>query len=118
MEQFGNTTTTAPDMFDPAASYFIVLKIVAQDDVNTDAGDQIFFKVFTSGVDTIPALDDITDWTLIGDTTTNSSAIIESISFESSPLATWSIDEFRVENQIPSEPFPPQQSTAHWWLVY
>ncbi|MFT5301173.1 MAG: hypothetical protein ACI87E_002332 [Mariniblastus sp.] len=91
----GDTVTTAADVVGRDKSYFLVAKIVAQDDA-TGNFDQIFLKVFESGMDAIPDSDLGLNWTLAGTMTENNSALLDSISLEGGNNTYWSLDELRI----------------------
>lgn len=92
--RLGSGNGTAPGTVDRNATYFLVAKIVAQ----SSGFDQIFLKVFESGVDTIPDDDAQLTWTAVGGINENSSALIDRIVIETGLEVTWSIDELRIGN--------------------
>ena len=73
-----------------------MLKIVSQDAGKSGNFDQLYLKVFKSGVDAIPDTDTDLDWTLVGSTGVNSSAILDRIALTGGSTATWSFDELRI----------------------
>jgi hypothetical protein len=92
----GSTFSTLPGTVDGSATYLMLLKIVSQDSSAPGNHDQIFLKTFRSGVDTIPATDAGLTWTLIGATSTNSSAVLDRIRLAAGSTATWTLDELRI----------------------
>jgi hypothetical protein len=89
----GTSVTGVADAIDPAKSYFVIVKLVAQD--SGGSGDQLFVKVFESG-EPVTDADLNSDWTLIGDAGADSNALIDRIRISSGFAATWSVDEIRV----------------------
>jgi hypothetical protein len=92
----GDATTTAADSLSRSGIYFLLAKIVSQDDNSGANYDQIYLKVFESGVDTIAPSEDNMEWTLVGTTNTNSSGLIDRIALTGQSAATFSADEIRI----------------------
>ena len=89
----GSAVVGLADVIDPTKSYFVVAKLVAQD--SGGSGDQLFVKVFESG-NPVTDADLNSDWTLVGDAGTDSSALLDRIRISTGFAATWSVDEIRV----------------------
>ncbi len=94
MGGLGADVSSAADAMIRSQSYFVVAKISSH---GADAGqfDQISLKAFPSG-SAIPNTDVGLDWTLVGATNKNSSAVLERIALLGGSQATWSVDEVRL----------------------
>ena len=98
----GDGASTAPGLLDRSSSYFLVAKIVSEDDSDGANNDQIFLKVFKSGTHEIPDTEGGFSWTLTGGGNANSSAILKRIRIASGLNVNWSIDEIRIGNTYAS----------------
>jgi sialidase-1 len=87
---------TDPGTVERNTSYFLVAKIVSMDDQSGGNYDQIFLKVFKSGVDGIPDTDNAMPWTVAGLTTENSVGLIDRIAMIGGLETTWQVDELRI----------------------
>ena len=96
LSELGGTVSTDPGELSLSDSYLLVLKIVSQDDGNSDNFDQLFLKMFRSGYDTIAPTENQLTWTLAGTADENSNAILEQIELTAGTNAVWSIDELRI----------------------
>ncbi len=97
VNQLGGVKNTAGELtLTRNNHYFLVAKIVSQDDSLGGNFDQIFLKVFTSGTDLIPDSDVGLDWTLVGTTSENNHALLTTIRIAGGANAFWSIDELRI----------------------
>lgn len=95
--ELGNSSQgTDPGTVQWNQTYFLVAKIVSTDDQNGGNYDQIFLKVFQSGVDLIPDSDDSMPWTVVGLPGENSSGLIDRIAMIGGLETTWSVDELRI----------------------
>lgn len=95
--ELGNSSQgTDPGTVQWNQTYFLVAKIVSSDDQNGGNYDQIFLKVFKSGVDLIPDSDDSMPWTVVGLPGENSSGLIDRIAMIGGLETTWSVDELRI----------------------
>ncbi|MCC6238678.1 MAG: exo-alpha-sialidase [Phycisphaerales bacterium] len=95
--QPGNSSQgTPPGTVQRNQTYFLVAKIVSTDDQTSGNYDQIFLKVFQSGVDLIPDNDDTMPWTVVGLTGENSNGLIDRIAMIGGLETIWSIDELRI----------------------
>lgn len=95
LDTLGISQATAADALLRPSTYLLMAKIVARDGTAGNF-DQIYLKVFQSGVDALPSNEEGMNWTLVGSTTTNSSALLDRIAFSSGSSATWSVDEVRL----------------------
>ena len=92
----GDAVSTAVDSLSRSGVYFLVAKIVSKDDSNGANYDQIFLKVFESGVDTIFKTERNLTWTLAGTTTGNIAGLIDRIALTGQSGVTYSVDEVRI----------------------
>ncbi len=92
----GEAVSTMADSLSRSGIYFLVAKIVSQSSNSGTNYDQIYLKVFESGVDTISPSEDNLEWTLVGTTNTNSSGLIDRIALTGESAATFSVDEIRI----------------------
>jgi hypothetical protein len=90
----GANVQTAADAMSRSQTYFLVAKISSQ---GAGAGkfDQISMTTFASGA-SIPNTDSGLNWTLVGATGQNSSAVLERIAILGGSQATWSVDDVRL----------------------
>jgi sialidase-1 len=96
ISNLGNSTQSTMAPLKGSSTYLMLLKIVSQDASQAGNVDQIFLTTFQSGVDAIPDTDVGLNWTLIGLTDANSSAILDRIVLMGSSTAIWSFDEVRI----------------------
>jgi sialidase-1 len=96
LQRTGGATSTAADALSRSGIYFLVAKIVSQNDANPTNYDQLFLKVFESGVDTIPHSDSGLGWTLVGTTNANSDGLVDRIALVGQSAVTFSVDEVRI----------------------
>jgi hypothetical protein len=111
ISNLGGVHSTASGFVDGDATYLLLLKIVSQDSAAGNH-DQIFLKVFQSGVDTIPLTDVGLNWTLAGSTDANISALLDRIAFRSGSEATWTFDELRIGDTFGSVAHAPEPSAV------
>ncbi len=90
----GDTVATASGTLSLGDTYFLVMKLVTMDDSAGGNFDQIFLKLFADG-DAI-ALDEITDWTLVGTTNENLDGALSILRLEVGEDADWLVDELRI----------------------
>ncbi len=96
VNNLGSTVATSAGSLQRTGSYFLVAKIISQDDSQGGNFDQIFMKVFASGTDSIPDTDAGMDWTLVGTTNENSSGLLETLELDGGDNVYWSLDEIRI----------------------
>lgn len=110
----GSTQSSAAGSAVRSATYFLVAKIVSQDASSGGNFDQIYLKVFQSGVDAIPLDDSVLGWTLAGGTDENSSALIDRVLLSGGSAVRWSLDEFRIGTTFESVASNGVVPTSTW----
>jgi len=110
----GNSQSSAANSLSRSESYFLVAKIVSQDGSSGGNFDQLFLKVFQSGLDSIPGDDSVLGWTLAGGTNENSAALIDRVMMSSGSEVRWSIDEFRIGTTFASVASNGVTPTSTW----
>lgn len=96
IDSLGTRVQTPANALERSGSYFLLAKIVSQDNGQSGNFDQLFLKAFQSGVDVVPSEEDAIGWTLVGSNTENASAVLEEIALLGGSEATWSVDEIRL----------------------
>jgi len=95
VDGLGGVVKTSADALNPVSSYFLVMKIVARDTSDDGNFDQVFLKAFESG-EAVPDLDNDLNWTLVGNTKENKTALLDRLLISSGSSAVWSLDELRI----------------------
>ena len=112
----GSTQSSAAGSAARSATYFLVAKVVSNDGSSGGNFDQIFLKVFQSGVDAIPLDDSVLGWTLAGGTDENSAALIDRLTMSGGTAVRWSLDEFRIGTTFASVASNSVVPTSTWAL--
>lgn len=105
VDALGDLVETSNDALLQSKSYFMIAKIVSQDDSSGQNNDRIFLKVFESGTDTIPNSETGLSWTLAGTTSENSGAVLEQIVLTGGSEVIFSLDELRTGTTYESVAF-------------
>jgi sialidase-1 len=110
----GSAQSTAAGSAVRSATYFLVAKIVSRDAASGGNYDQLYLKVYQSGVDTIPLDDSLLGWTLVGGTDENSAALLDRVTLSGGSSVRWSLDEFRIGTTFASVASNGVMPTSTW----
>jgi len=90
----GASANSAAGAMDKDVPYYLVGKLVPQDNSNSANRDRMYVKAFRSG-DAVPATEDLMGWTLIGTSGVNSSSVLDRIVIKGGAASVWVMDELR-----------------------
>jgi len=91
----GDQTFTAADNVAKNVTYYLVAKLVAQDDSLPGNYDQLFISALPAGA-TVPVTDAGMSWVLASSTSFNSNDLLDRMLITGGPGTTWVLDELRI----------------------